>query len=65
MLCGLGLFLSGQVSESPSPAGPYFYFLMFFLFLISFYSEFLFILILQFLQGFMFFSNGLILIGFC
>ena len=38
---------------------------MVFLFLISFYSEFLFILILQFLQGFMFFSNGLILIGFC
>ena len=55
MLCGLGLFLSGQVSESPSPAGPYFYFLMFFLFLISFYSEFLLFLFLIFFFVLLFF----------
>lgn len=55
MLCGLGLFPLGQVSESPSPAGPYFYFLMFFLFLISFYSEFLLFLFLIFFFVLLFF----------
>ena len=55
MLCGLGLFLSGQVSESPSPAGPYFYFLMFFLFLISFYTDFLLFLFLIFFFVLLFF----------
>ena len=55
MLCGLGLFLLGQVSESPSPAGPYFYLLMFFLFLLSFCSDFLLFLFLIFFFVLLFF----------